>query len=212
MSTGRSTAPPLLLAHPWHGVSANPDNNLDAFNAYIEIVPTDAVKYELDKASGHLRLDRPQRFSSLCPTLYGFIPQTYCGELVGARSAKSLGRERMVGDGDPLDVCVLTEKPIAHGNFLAQVRPIGGLRVVDQEEADDKIVAVLEADLAYGHFTDIQDCPTGIIERLHHYFLGYKQRPKDPTHTVSVAEVYGRGEALEVIRCSLLDYQDYLRA
>ncbi|MBA3321706.1 MAG: inorganic diphosphatase, partial [Pyrinomonadaceae bacterium] len=68
----------LFQAHPWHGVA--PGENAPAVvNAYIELVPTDTVKYELDKVSGHLRLDRPQRYSSLCPMPYGFIPQTYCG-------------------------------------------------------------------------------------------------------------------------------------
>jgi inorganic pyrophosphatase len=113
----------------------------------------------------------------------------------------------MVGDGDPLDVCVLTEKPITHGGFLAHVRPIGGLRVVDADEADDKIIAVLEADLAFGHLRGIEDCPVGLIDRLQHYFLGYKQKPGDVERSVSIAEVYGRDEALEVIQCSLRDYQ-----
>ena len=63
----------LFQTHPWHGVSPGPDSP-ELVNAYIEIVPTDAVKYELDKTTGHLRIDRPQRFSSMCPTLYGFIP------------------------------------------------------------------------------------------------------------------------------------------
>ena len=70
------------------------DDSPEIVNAYIEIVPTDAVKYELDKASGHLRIDRPQRFSSLCPTLYGFIPQTFCGEQVGELCAERTGRNQ----------------------------------------------------------------------------------------------------------------------
>src|SRR5213078_5047685 len=68
----------MFQAHPWHGITAGEDAPR-VVNAYIEIVPTDAVKYELDKASGHLRVDRPQRFSSMCPAPYGFIPQTFCG-------------------------------------------------------------------------------------------------------------------------------------
>src|SRR5438477_12451849 len=129
---------PLLQAHPWHGVPARAAVD-GVFNAYIEIVPTEGVKFELDKASGHLRLDRPQRFSSLSPTLYGFIPQTYCAENLAARCP---GATR--GDGDPLDICVLTERTISHGGFLLHARPIGGLRMIDGDEADDKIVAVLE--------------------------------------------------------------------
>src|SRR5882724_3946998 len=138
----------MFQAHPWHGVPARRSNG--ELQAFIEIVPTDAVKYELDKASGHLRLDRPQRYSSLCPTLYGFIPRTYCGRQIGARSAERTGAGSLKGDGDPLDICVLTEKSVAHGNLLATVRPIGGLRMIDGNEADDKIIAVLHDDVAYG--------------------------------------------------------------
>ncbi len=124
---------------------------------------------ELDKPSGHLRIDRPQRFSSQSPTLYGFIPQTYCGKRVGQRCSERIGKAGIRGDGDPMDICVLTEKSIAHGNFLLRARPIGGLRMLDGEEADDKIVAVLERDMAYGDLRDIAECPKGLIERLRHY-------------------------------------------
>ena len=119
-------------------------------NAFIEIVPTDTVKYELDKTTGCLNVDRPQKFSNVCPTLYGFIPQTYCGEEVGAFCAERSGREGIDGDGDPMDICVLTEKAISHGDILVRAIPIGGLRMLDNEEADDKIVAVLEGDAVYG--------------------------------------------------------------
>src|SRR5688572_21398752 len=92
----------MLQAHPWHGVSPGL-NAPERVNAYIEIVPTDAVKYELDKLSGHLRVDRPQRFSSMCPSLYGFIPQTFCGEQVGKLTQLRKGSEAVIqGDGDPM--------------------------------------------------------------------------------------------------------------
>jgi inorganic pyrophosphatase len=196
----------MFQAHPWHGVS--PGDPADVVEAFIEIVPTDTVKYELDKASGHLRLDRPQRFSSQPPTLYGFIPQTYCGTLVGQRCAERTGIPVVRGDGDPMDVCILTEKTVAHANFFLRARPIGGLRMVDEDEADDKIVAVLERDVAYGDLRDIADCPPGIIERLRHYFLTYKQMPGGRARTVRIAEVYDRVEAVEMIRRSLLDYHE----
>ena len=134
----------LFQAHPWHGVAPGPDAP-EIVNAYLEIVPTDAVKYELDKLSGHLRVDRPQRFSSMCPSPYGFIPQTYCGPSVAALCQSCTGREGIRGDGDPLDICVLTERPAAHGDFIVRAVPIGGLRMIDGDEADDKIIAVLEA-------------------------------------------------------------------
>lgn len=196
----------LFQAHPWHGVS--PGDPAGVVNAFIEIVPTDTVKYELDKASGHLQIDRPQRFSSQPPTLYGFVPQTYCGKRVGARCAQRTGAANVRGDGDPMDVCILTEKSMAHANFFLRARPIGGLRMVDGEEADDKIVAVLERDMAYGELRDIADAPRGIVERLRHYFLTYKQMPNEPARTVRIAEIYDRVEAVEVIRCSLDDYRE----
>ncbi len=197
----------MFQAHPWHGVSPGGDAP-EKVNAYIEIVPTDPVKYELDKRSGHLCIDRPQRFSSMCPSLYGFVPQTFCGDKVAAVSAERTGIEGLKGDGDPMDICVLTEKAVAHGNFFVRARPIGGLRMIDGEEADDKIVAVLEDDLAYGHIDDIKHCPPGLVTRLKHYFLSYKQFPSDSPRRVEIVDVYSRDEALDVLRRSVEDYRD----
>ena len=196
----------LFQAHPWHGVSAG-DDSLEIINAYIEIVPTDAVKYELDKSSGHLRIDRPQRFSSMCPTLYGFIPQTFCGRLVGELCAQRTGRTSINGDGDPMDICVLSEKTFAHGGFFLRAKAIGGLRMIDVAQADDKIIAVLESDLAYGKIEQVADVPKGLIDRLKHYFLSYKQLPEDAPKKVEIVDVYSREEAVEVIRRSVLDYE-----
>ena len=196
----------MFQAHPWHGVS--PGDPAGVVQAFIEIVPTDTVKYELDKASGHLKIDRPQRFSSQPPTLYGFLPQTYCGKRVGERCSERTGVPNVRGDGDPMDICILTEKTMAHANFFLRARPIGGLRMVDGDEADDKIVAVLESDMAYGELRDIADAPKGVIERLRHYFLTYKQMPGEPLRTVRIAEIYDRVEAVEVIRRSLDDYRE----
>lgn len=196
----------LFQAHPWHGV-APAEDALDVVNAYIEIVPTDAVKYELDKASGHLRVDRPQRFSSLCPTLYGFIPQTFCGDMVGALCCERVGIEGIKGDGDPMDICVLTEKTFTHGDFFVRALPIGGLRMIDGVEADDKIIAVLESDVAYGHITEIAQCPQGLVDRLKHYFLSYKQLPNEAPRRVEIAEIYDRAEAIRVIERSVQDYR-----
>ena len=197
----------LFQAHPWHGVAPGEDAP-HILNAYIEIVPTDAVKYELDKPSGHLRVDRPQRFSSLCPTLYGFIPQTFCGDAVGELCCERVGVHGIKGDGDPMDICVLTEKAFTHGDFFVRAQPIGGLRMIDGTEADDKIIAVLESDVAYGHFKDIHDCPQGLIDRLKHYFLSYKQLPNEAPRRVEIAEVYDRAEAIDVLERSLRDYRE----
>lgn len=196
----------LFQAHPWHGVS--PGEKAPAeLSAYIEIVPTDPVKYELDKGSGHLRVDRPQRFSSMCPTLYGFIPQTFCGAEVGALCAERTGLRGIEGDGDPMDICVLTEKAFAHGSFFLQAKPIGGFRMIDGNQADDKIIAVLVSDVAYGHIEDISGCPKGLVDRLQHYFLTYKQLPGEAPRRVEIAAVYNRAEAHDVIVRSQRDYR-----
>jgi inorganic pyrophosphatase len=197
----------LFQAHPWHGVECGMDERA-SLNAYIEIVPTDAVKYELDKRSGHLRVDRPQRFSSMCPTLYGFIPQTYCGTRVGQLCSERTGLEGIKGDGDPMDICVLSEKAFTHGDFFLRARPIGGLRMIDGQEADDKIISVLESDVAYGHMEELKDVPHGLVDRIKHYFLSYKQLPEEAPRRVEITDVYGRDEAAEVIRRSLEDYRE----
>jgi inorganic pyrophosphatase len=195
----------LFQAHPWHGASPGTP---DLVNAYIEIGPTDAVKYELDKTSGHLRVDRPQRFSSMSPTLYGFIPQTYCGREVGELCELRTGRRGIEGDKDPMDICVLSEKTFAYGGFFLHARPIGGLRMIDGNQADDKIIAVLESDLAFGEVVEIGDVAKGLVDRLKHYFLSYKQLPSDKEKKVEIVDVYDRAEAQEVITRSLRDYEN----
>jgi inorganic pyrophosphatase len=192
-------------AHPWHGVDPGP--GLPAVvTAYIEIVPTDTVKYEADKVSGILRMDRPQQFSNVCPSLYGFIPRTLCDERVAALCRERTGRSNLVGDGDPMDICVLTEKAVAHGDILVPAIPIGGLRMIDAEEADDKIVAVLQGDAAFGALTDLSQVPPALVTRLEHYFLTYKMSPDRADRVVEITGSYGREEAHEVIRRSREDY------
>ncbi len=202
-------------SHPWHGVAplTKEDN---VFNAYIELVPTDTVKYEVDKVTGHLKVDRPQQYSSLCPALYGFLPRTYCGSRVGRICREATGRLGIEGDNDPLDICVLSEKLISHADILVNAIPIGGLRMIDHDQADDKIVAVLKGDLEYGNLRSIHDLPRGLTDRLRHYFLTYKQLP-DPLGgstghghgpRVELTHVYDRDEALAIIHASLQDYAD----
>jgi inorganic pyrophosphatase len=200
-----SSFPSAFRAHPWHGVDLG-KNSPQRVTAFIEIVPTDTVKYELDKVTGLLTVDRPQRFSNVYPSLYGFLPRTLCAEKVGEYCATMTGRSNIAGDGDPLDVCVLTEKSIGHGDILVQAIPIGGLRMVDNNEADDKIIAVMCDDAVYGGFKDIADCPSSVIERLRHYFLTYKHVPGEGKHVVEITHIYGREEAYEVIRRSQADY------
>jgi inorganic pyrophosphatase len=197
----------LFKAHPWHGVSLG-DDAPRRVNAYIEIVPTDSVKYEIDKLTGHLKLDRPQKYSSRCPSLYGFLPQTYCGRRIGEFCEEKVGRKGIAGDGDPLDICVLSERPVSHGDILVQSIPIGGIRMIDQNQADDKIIAVLAGDLVYGGWTDISNCPQNVLERLRHYFLTYKDIPGAAERKAEVTHVFNAEEAYEIIRRSREDYAE----
>lgn len=195
----------MYRPHPWHGISIG-DEAPEKVNVFIEIVPTDTVKYELDKTSGYLKVDRPQKFSNVYPTLYGFIPRTYCGEENGAFCAQRTGRTGIMGDGDPLDICVLSEKPISHGDILLRAIPIGGLRMIDGHEADDKIIAILEGDAVYGALREVYQLPHALVERLKHYFLTYKQAPDALHPKVEITHIYSREESYEVIRKSQLDY------
>jgi inorganic pyrophosphatase len=196
-------------SHPWHGIPIGADAP-NTVTAFIEIVPTDTVKYEIDKESGYLKIDRPQKFSNLIPALYGFIPQTYCGETTAELSRKMSGKIIEKGDGDPLDLCVLCEKTITHGDILCQAIPIGGLRLIDKGEADDKIIAVLKNDPIYGHLKDISDCPAPILERIRHYFLTYKNIPGESTAICEIDEVYSVEMAHEVIKASREDYKELI--
>lgn len=196
----------LFKAHPWHGVAIGPGAP-DVVTAFIEIVPTDTVKYEIDKASGHLKVDRPQAFSNVCPTLYGFVPQTYCGDQVAAYSQGKTGHPTLRGDADPLDVCVLSEKTFSHGDILLQAIPIGGLRLLDKNEADDKIIAVLKGDAAFGEIREVADLPKALVDRLEHYFFTYKRAPGAKGAPIESSGLYGRAEACEVIERSREDYR-----
>jgi inorganic pyrophosphatase len=196
-------------SHPWHGIEIG-ENLPEVLTCFVEMVPTDTVKYEVDKASGYLTIDRPQKFSSILPALYGFIPQTYCGEKVAQISRESLKRNEIVGDGDPLDICILTEKEITHGDILVQARPIGGFRMIDGNEADDKIIAVLKDDAVYGEYKDITDCPAAVVNRLKHYFLTYKDMPGDETHRCEITHIYNKKEAHDLICRAVKDYRNFI--
>lgn len=191
-------------SHPWHGVSIG-KNAPQEVTAFIEVVSTDTVKYEIDKESGYLRLDRPQKFSNVIPALYGFIPQTFCGVGVGNFCNEKTGRTQVTGDGDPIDICVLTEKTLAHGDLLVNARPIGGFRMIDGNQADDKIIAVLLNDTVYGHFKEMTEVPNIVIQRLEHYFLTYKDMPGQESNT-EIAAIYDSNEAFEVIELAMKDY------
>ncbi len=196
----------LFQAHPWHGVHIGADAPIRV-SCYIEVVPTDTVKYELDKDSGLLMVDRPQAYSNTCPFPYGLVPQTLCAERVAKRCMETTGRTGIFGDGDPIDICVVSERPIPHGNILITARVIGGLRMLDNNEADDKLIAVMKQDPAFGNWQDVTDCPPTFIERLKHYFITYKQQP-GKTSPCEIAEVYGCDEAQLMIQLAHEDYKD----
>lgn len=186
--------------HPWHGLE--PGRELPHYvNAYIEITPFDLIKYEVDKETGYLRVDRPQRTSSQPPALYGFVPRTYCGERVAALCP---GAER--GDGDPLDICVLSERAITRSEIIVPARVVGGIQLLDRGEADDKLIAVLEGDLIWSEARDLQDLPTILVERLEHYFSTYKLVPGADVQ-IQVRSVFGADHAAKVVNAAVADYR-----
>jgi inorganic pyrophosphatase len=187
--------------HPWHGLEVGVDVP-NIVNAFVEITSFDTIKYEVDKKTGYMRVDRPQRSSSLPPSLYGFIPRTYCGDRVG-----SLSSQTKIGDGDPLDICVLSERPIDRSEVILSARVVGGLHMIDEGEADDKIISVLSNDQYYKDINDVSDLPEIIIERLRHYFGTYKMIPGQKLD-VNVERVYGKEEAAKVIKAAMEDYDD----
>ncbi len=186
--------------HPWHGLEIG-DKSPGIINAFIEVTPFDLVKYEVDKATGYLRVDRPHKTSSLPPTLYGFIPRTYCAERVQALMA-----DANCGDGDPLDICVISERPIARAEVILQARVVGGLPMLDGGEADDKIIAVLANDEIWSGVREIENLPSQLVARLRHYFSTYKTLPGEPA-TVVVGEPYSTDHALKVIDAARADYE-----
>ena len=186
--------------HPWHGLEVGPEPP-GLITAYIEITPFDSVKYELDKTTGYIRVDRPQRSSAQPPALYGFVPRTYCAERVAALC----GPDVEVGDLDPLDICVLSERPITRSDIIMDVRVVGGLQMIDGGEADDKIIGVLENDLFWGQGEDLSAIPDIFVERLTHYFSTYKFVPGEVLDT-RIDQIYDRAHALRVVNAAMADY------
>ena len=187
--------------HPWHGLEVG-ENPPQLVNAFIEITPYDYVKYEVDKTTGYMHVDRPQRSSSHPPVLYGFIPRTYCGEKVGALNPKS-----GAGDKDPLDICVISERPISRGEIILRAKVVGGLQGIDRGESDDKIIAVLKNDNIYGEISDLSELPAILVERLAHYFTTYKMIPGEESK-FSIEKVFGKLHAFEIIRAAIEDYDE----
>jgi inorganic pyrophosphatase len=194
-------------AHPWHGISIG-ENAPQEVTVFIEIVPRDTVKYEVDKETGYLKIDRPQQYSNVVPANYGFIPQTFCGtRIANLAREKSENIEISDGDNDPLDILVLSEHHIPRGDIILKARPIGGFCLIDGGEADDKIIAVLKGDKVFEQYSEISELPKGILERFEHYFLTYKSLPDEP-NKCEIAFSYEREKSYEVIHAAIADYQD----
>ena len=196
-------------AHPWHGISAG-ENAPREVTVFIEIVPSDTVKYEVDKETGYLKIDRPQQYSNVVPANYGFIPKTYCAEGVASLARAKSDIAISGGDGDPLDILVLSEHHIPRGDIILKARPIGGFCLIDGGEADDKIISVLKGDKVFEQYKEISELPKGILERFEHYFLTYKSLPGEPGKT-EIAYSYGREDAYKVIETAIADYADLVR-
>lgn len=187
--------------HPWHGLSTGRDPPR-LVNAYVEITPFDAMKYEIDKVTGYLRMDRPQTSSSLPPTLYGFIPRTYCAARVAHLSQ---GTEQ--ADGDALDICVITERPINRAEVLVCAKVIGVLQTLDGGRADDKVIAVLDNDPLWGGVDDVVDVPETVTFRLNHYFGTYKMVPGQPNR-MKILGLHGAERAFAIVAAAMADYKE----
>lgn len=168
----------------WHGLSEKYIKE-DDFTAVIEISKGGKNKYELDKETGLLRLDRVLYTSTHYPANYGFIPRT------------------LADDDDPLDVLVICAEPI-HPLTLVQVYPIGVIRMLDGGRTDDKIIAIPFSDPNYNHITHINNLPPHIFDEMVHFFKVYKQLENKET---DIRTVYGRDEALVIIREAIINYK-----
>ncbi|MCB9683895.1 MAG: inorganic diphosphatase [Alphaproteobacteria bacterium] len=174
------------MAHPWHDLPNNPDTVDTFFNVVIEIPRGSRVKYELDKPSGMLRVDRVLYSAVFYPANYGFLPRTYCG------------------DGDPLDVLVLGHESVVPLSIM-RARAVGVMRMKDGGEEDDKIIAVHVDDPAVSGFTDIDQLQRHTLDEMARFFKDYKAL--EPGKTIAIDAMGGRDEANKVIRESISLYR-----
>jgi inorganic pyrophosphatase len=176
------------MFNPWHDVHIG-KNSPDTVTGIIEIPRNSRAKYELDKDSGLLILDRVLYSSINYPSNYGFIPQTYCD------------------DGDPLDILVLSQIDIVP-MCLVEARPIGVMKMLDESESDDKIIAVAVNDMSVSHINDVSELPAHSIKELRSFFEDYKKLEKKE---VIVEEFQGAEVAREVILQSVIDYKKLMK-
>lgn len=165
------------MSNIWHDISPKRITPED-FICVIEISKGSKKKYELDKETGLIMLDRILYTSTHYPANYGFIPRTFAD------------------DGDPLDVLVLCNQPI-YPMTLMRVYPIGAMRMIDDGALDDKIIAVPFSDPSYNEYHSIDDLPAHIFDEMMHFFSVYKQLENKQT---AVKELYGADEARQIIK------------
>jgi inorganic pyrophosphatase len=178
----------ITVSHPWHGVPPG-DQAPRIVNAVIEIPQGSRAKYEIDKDSGLLKLDRIIYSSFYYPCNYGFIPQTY-GD-----------------DKDPLDILVITSQPV-QAMCLMQAKVIGVMQMIDSGDADDKIIAVAANDPSVNHYNNIEEIPPHFFEELRHFFEEYKRLENK---SVQVNEFGDKAKALAIIEDSFQLYKEFFR-
>ena len=175
------------LQNPWHKVKIG-DNAPSIVNGIIEIPKNTRAKYELDKESGLLMLDRVLFSSMYYPANYGFIPKTYCD------------------DNDPLDILVLSQITIVP-MCMVSAKVIGVMRMMDDGEMDDKIIAVAENDMSVNHINDISELPEHFFKELKNFFEDYK---KLENKSVEVDNFQGANIAKDIVKQSMVDYENYI--
>jgi inorganic pyrophosphatase len=173
------------VLHPWHSLDIG-EKPPELLNGIIEISAGSRVKYEIDKKSGLIYVDRILFSPCFYPQNYGFIPQSYCD------------------DGDPLDVIIFSQEPLVP-RCIAPCRVIGALEMIDGDEMDDKIIAVLEADPYYKTIQNVSDLPPAKIEELREFFTIYKRLEKKP---VTVKDILNKEAALKIVKASLDMYEE----
>ena len=171
--------------HPWHDCYIDEALITSAFPVVIEIPKGSTNKYELDKETGLLRLDRALHSAVYYPADYGFIPRSYCD------------------DGDPLDVLVLGDEPV-YPLTIVEARAIGVMRMRDEKGGDDKIVAVSVRDPAYAEYTDKDQLPSHVLRQVRRFFEDYKVLEHKQ---VIVEDLLGPTEAVTIIREALELYR-----